>query len=79
MSGLIQLAGAVMVLAAFVAAQFGLADPRSRASLSLNLLGSALLAAVALIGSQWGFLLLEGTWAVVSAFGLAHRSRDALR
>jgi hypothetical protein len=32
--------------------------------------------ALALIGHQWGFLLLEGAWSAMSAMGLA---RNALR
>jgi hypothetical protein len=42
-----------------------------RPYLILNLAGSAVLAADAAAGSQWGFLLLEGEWAVVSLVGLA--------
>jgi len=44
--------------------------PDSRLYLALNLVGSAILAVLALVESQWGFLLLEGVWSVVSAIGL---------
>ncbi len=76
MSGVLQVAGALMILAAFVAVQLGIASTSSRAVLALNLLGSAVLAVLALIGQQWGFLLLEGAWSAVSAMSLA---RHALR
>jgi len=76
MSGVLQVAGALMVRAAFVAVQLGVASTSSRPVLSLNLLGSAVLAVLALIGRQWGFLLLEGVWSAVSALSLA---RHALR
>ncbi len=36
----------------------------------MNLVGSGLLAGLALLGDNWGFLLLEGVWAVVAARGL---------
>jgi hypothetical protein len=36
----------------------------------LNLLGSATLAVLAWYGRQWGFLLLEAVWALVSGWGL---------
>ncbi len=48
----------------------GLLDQKSRAYLVLNLIGSAILAVDVASGRQWGFLLLEGAWAVVSAASL---------
>ena len=67
---LVQLIGALLILAAFIAAQLGLANPQARGYLLLNLVGSAILAYDALHGREWGFLLLEAVWAVVSAWGL---------
>lgn len=66
----IQIAGAILILIAFIAAQRGVMSPRSLVYLWLNLIGSAALAVLAAIDSDWGFLLLEGVWAVVSAWGL---------
>jgi hypothetical protein len=73
MEQVVQIAGAVLVLAAFWLAQVGRLDQRSYAYLALNLVGSGALAFLALITAQWGFLLLEGAWAVVSAWGLTSR------
>jgi hypothetical protein len=70
---LLQILGATAILAAFIATQRGWLEPSAYASLILNLVGSALLACLALIGHQWGFLLLEGGWAVVCAGGLWSR------
>ena len=55
---------------AFTGAQFGWLGTRSRSYLVLNLVGSAILAVLAWIDDQWGFLLLEGVWAVVSGWSL---------
>ncbi len=70
MDQLVQVIGALLILTAFAAVQFGRMRPDSRLYLTLNLVGSAILAVLALIGSQWGFVLLEGVWAIVSALGL---------
>jgi hypothetical protein len=67
---LIQVVGALLILAGFAAVQFERMRPDSRLYLALNLVGSAILAVLAWVETQWGFLLLEGVWAIVSAWGL---------
>jgi hypothetical protein len=77
MDQVVQVVGALLILAAFAAVQFDRMRPDSRLYLALNLAGSAILAVLALIGSQWGFVLLETVWAIVSAWGLAVALRAA--
>lgn len=71
MDQVIQVIGALLILAGFAASQLGRMRVDSRAYLLLNLAGSALLAYLAADDSQWGFLLLEGVWALVSFWSLA--------
>jgi len=68
-----------MVLAAFVAAQLRLLDQRGYTYLLLNLVGSGILALLAYVSEQWGFLLLEGVWALVSLSSLGSRLRALQR
>ena len=66
----VQIAGAVALLIAFVLAQVGVLTQRAPWYLVLNLIGSAILTVDAYLGRQWGFFLLEGVWAIVSAWSL---------
>lgn len=70
MDQLIQIIGALLILVAFGAVQFDRMRPDSRLYLALNLAGSIILAVLAVAASQWGFVLLEGVWAIVSAWSL---------
>ena len=70
MEQLVQIVGALLVLVGFTLAQLGRLDHHSGAYLILNLVGSAMLAVDAVIGRQYGFLVLEGVWALVSAWRL---------
>ena len=73
-----QVVGALLVLAGFAGAQFGRLSPHSITYLVLNLLGSAILAVLAAVDAQFGFLLLEGVWALVSLWGLVAVLRGRL-
>ena len=67
---LFEVMGAVMILAAFALAQFRGLDRHGSPYLALNLIGAAILAVVAAMHRQWGFLLLQGVWALVALWGL---------
>ena len=75
MSQLVQIVGALLILAAFAAAQARIVDVRSLSYLWPNVVGAGVLAVDAWHEEQWGFLLLEGAWTLVSAWGLAARLR----
>ena len=64
---IVQVVGALLILAPFAAHQFGSLSSDTPAYLWPNLIGSAALAVLAAISGQWGFLLLEAAWAAVAA------------
>lgn len=70
-----QMAAAILVLIAFVLAQFGRWRTQGWSYLLFNFIGSAILATDAWAGSQWGFVLLEGVWALVSLWSIVARLR----
>jgi hypothetical protein len=75
MDQIFQVAGAALILVAYIAAQRNAMSPHSVVYLALNLVGSIVLTGVALHGQDWGFLLLEVVWAAVSGWGLWKVSR----
>ena len=75
MHAVVQIAGSLVILIPFVLVQLGRLTTTSRAYLLANLVGSATLAVDAALGAQWGFLLLEGVWGLVSAVAFARSLR----
>ena len=71
----ISLAGSMLILGAYAASQFGRLRPSTLLYAALNLIGSAILTVIAVIESQWGFLLLEGVWALISLWAIVKLAR----
>lgn len=72
----ISIAGALLILGAYAANQFAILDRRDRTYNLLNLVGAVVLTVIAFRGRQWGFVLMESVWAVVSIpplFGVIRR------
>lgn len=61
--------GALGVLGGFFANQFGWLSPKKLSYQLMNLFGSGILTAIAIIEVQYGFILLEGSWALISLWG----------
>ncbi|MDG4823685.1 hypothetical protein O7635_17660 [Asanoa sp. WMMD1127] len=70
---IVEIIGSLLILAGFAASQLGKLDAHSVPYLVLNIAGAGILAVIAASQQSWGFLLLEGTWTVVSAISLAAR------
>jgi hypothetical protein len=75
MDQLVQIFGSLLILVAFASAQRGALSTRSGRYVLLNLAGSTILAVLAAHEQQYGFLLLEFCWALVSAWSLVQMLR----
>lgn len=66
----VSVVGAMLILLAFALSQTGKWNRQHPMYNLTNLVGSALLAIIAVIEIQIGFILLEVTWAILSAYAL---------
>ena len=72
---IISVLGALLCLFPFGAVQFRRMHTDSMAYQVMNFAGSFALMTVAVLERQYGFLLLEGTWAIFSFLGVVRVSR----
>ena len=70
---LVSLLGAALVLAAFARLQKGTLRREDLSFCLLNFFGSALLTWVAVVDKRLGFIILEGSWALLSIWPLLRR------
>jgi hypothetical protein len=76
---LTSLAGAALVLIAYVGLQRGWLPREGRPFNLLNLIGSLLLGWVAIDDRRWGFIVLEVAWALMSVPPLFQKPKQALK
>lgn len=63
---IVSVAGALMILFAYAGNQRGWLDRRRASYNLLNLVGSGLLAWIAIVDGRIGFIFLESAWALLS-------------
>lgn len=66
----IQFVGALFILLPFALLQLRRTTTQSSLYLWLNLIGAAILAWAAWVGSQWGFVILESVWGLAALAGI---------
>ena len=66
----ISVLGALAILIAYAANQFGWISPSQLSYTLANLIGAGILAVVAIAERQIGFILLQGGWTLVSLWGI---------
>jgi hypothetical protein len=67
---IVSVLGALAILVAYIANQFRFIGPSKMSYSVMNFIGSTILTVIAVMEVQWGFILLEGVWALVSLWGI---------
>ena len=62
--------GALAILGAYAANLLGWLGPANLSYSVANLIGSGILTFIAVVDEQFGFILLESVWALVSLWGV---------
>ena len=73
----VSVVGSLLILVAYTANQAGRMSTERFAYTVLNIVGSAILTVVAVHEEQWGFLVLEGVWTLVSVLAFVRLLRAA--
>jgi hypothetical protein len=71
----ISIVGAALILVAYGGNQAGWLDRTRPLYSALNFVGSVILTVIAWRAGQWGFVLLEGVWALISVPPLVRAGR----
>jgi hypothetical protein len=66
----LSIAAALTILGAYAGLQLGYLDNQRPLFILINLIGAIVLAVIAFRASQWGFVILEGTWGLISLWPL---------
>lgn len=74
---IVEVFGALAVLAAYIADLRGWVNPDDLSYASLNLVGAGTLSVIAVLTGQWGFLLLQSVWALLALYSIVKYVRGA--
>ncbi len=67
--------GVGLILFAYFASTFNLISGKSRVFFTLNVIGAGLACYASYLIAYWPFVILEGTWMLVSLIGLIRTSK----
>lgn len=68
--------GAIMILVAYAGQQMKWMDPKSALYNLLNIVGSSILAYTAFFPFKLGFVVLEGTWVLISLYAMFRNRQE---